>query len=120
MVVVRTVYVKDIAGDVCVSMEDGDLIYRAIHDGLVNDMRVTVDFSGVTICVACFLNAALGRLYSKFSSDILNKMVRIECCDGHILSIIKRVLKNSLEYYALTPEKRKAYDEAILKVIEDS
>ena len=52
------------------TLEDGEAVYRQIHDPLVHGETVELDFDGVNIFASPFFNAGIGRL--RRSSNMLS------------------------------------------------
>ena len=40
--------------------------------------RETIDFSGIKVCPAAFLNIAIGRLFSKYTVDEIRQYIRLQ------------------------------------------
>jgi hypothetical protein len=64
------VVVKDRIGEVCYLSDMGQDLYKEIEPAIAKGEPVLLDFSGVELVTACFLNSAIGQLYSYYSSYV--------------------------------------------------
>ncbi len=93
--------IKDIIeSTLAVSADDGEKVYKIIEKNLDNKQSIEIDFSDIEITTTAFLNAAIGKLYSKFSGDDLNKYLKISSVENEDTSLIKKVVKRAKEYFA--------------------
>lgn len=89
-----------IKSDVAVSTDDGDLVFAEINKALSLGQSVELDFSGIQILITAFLNAAIGRLYSKYDSDQLNAMLKLINVANEDKVLFKKVVERAKEYFA--------------------
>lgn len=112
--------VKDVIdSSVAISSKKGEILYEEIRRNLIDDNEVTVDFEGISDLTTAFLNVAIGHLYTSYSSDTLNrklKIVNMDELDTYLLSqVIERVKMNQEE-----EEVFKALIKEVLNDGEDS
>lgn len=82
-----------INSDLAISPEAGDKIFKLIVNELEKDNPVILDFSELDLMTTVFLNSAIGNLYSRFSSDVLNKLLKMENVPKADIFLIKEVVK---------------------------
>ncbi len=109
--------VKSFIGERCVTAEDGESVYREIHDRLAADQPVSLDFSGVKVFASPFFNSAIGQLLKDLEASKLNELLTVEglIADGRL--VWERVVRNAKEYYG-NPETRKTIDEILRQEAE--
>lgn len=56
---------------------EGVKVYEAIEKYLEKKEKVEVDFSNITVVVSSFLNAAIGKLYGKYSEEFISEHVNV-------------------------------------------
>lgn len=95
-------YIKEIIGENCITLDDGQKIYDLIYPKLKNSEVVKLDFSGVRIFASPFMNAAIGQLLRDIPSEELNKLLDIDrqSMTAVGLSVLRRVIQNAKEYYS--------------------
>lgn len=110
--------ISDIAGEHCVTSEDGQKVYEQIIPKLRSNEKVFLDFSGVSVFASPFFNFSVGQLMRDFTPEKLNELVEVEglCADG--LAVWRKVINNAREYYT-NPDKKKAIDQATQKLAEE-
>ena len=91
---------KLIEGSSAVSADDGQVIFDKIKDALHNNKLVELDFDGIEILTTAFLNAAIGQLYSKYTSDKLNQLLKLKNVSQEDLTLFQKVIRRAKEYYA--------------------
>ena len=101
--------VRQLAGENCISYDDGQKIYELIHPELQAGRPVELDFSGVRVLVSLFLNAAIGRLLEDISTDDLNRLLTVSDMPPGGRETLRRVIENSKDYY-FNPSVRKTLD----------
>ena len=104
-----TVRVIDIVGSsLCVSADDGQLVYEKIAPLLREGTKITLSFSGAETIISSFLNAAIGQLYGEFSEGQIRTQLTVSEMAQDDLVILKRVVENAKNYFA----HRENYDRA--------
>lgn len=99
-------------------MEDGQKVYDLIHPELSAGRAVELDFMNVTVFASPFFNSAIGRLLKDIKPDDLNRLLKITKLIPAGLTVLKRVIENSKEYYS-NGAVRKALDEVLLDQAEN-
>lgn len=83
-----------------ISYEDGERLFHEISSSIKSGRITIVDFSGVSLVTATFLNAAFGKLLEVFTeNEIKGRLDFINTDDGTKL-LIEEVLLRSKEYYS--------------------
>jgi len=89
-----------INSDTAVSTSDGNIVYNRIETFLKQEKAVFLDFEGIKYLTTAFLNAALGQLYSnEYSSEFLNKHLKIRNVTKANASMFHMVVKRAKEYF---------------------
>jgi hypothetical protein len=91
---------EEVGGDSAISVEDGDAIFRKIDNAISHDMLVTLDFQNIKLIITAFLNAAIGQLYSKYTSEQLNDKLNFENISPEDIRLFKKVLERAKEYFS--------------------
>jgi len=94
--------VKDIINsELAVSTEKGDLLFNELNSKLENNEQVIIDFKGVDLIITAFLNAAIGKLYSKnkYTAAFLNEHIKLEHIQQEDISLFKDVIIRAKEYF---------------------
>jgi len=105
--------VKELVGENAMTLDDGEAIYRQIHDPLTRGEIVELDFDGVEIFASPFFNAGIGRLLDDLQPDILNTRLIFQHMSALGDGVLRRVIANAKEYYAASPEHRQAIDRIV-------
>lgn len=66
-----------IGGNSAITREDGQQVYLRIDELLSQGIDVELDFDDIDFLITVFLNAAIGQLYKKYSSEYLNDHVEL-------------------------------------------
>lgn len=98
--------VLSIAGENCITLEDGENLRHRIHRVLSTGNNVEVDFTGVRIYASPFFNAAFGRLVKDFEKNELNEKLTVVGLTGHGNHILRRVICNSERFYSNSKYKQ--------------
>jgi len=86
--------IKDIIkSDLAISPEDGDIVFKLIVKKFERNESIHLDFSELDLITTAFLNNAIGNLYTKFSGETLNKLLKLENLEKADLFLIKEVIK---------------------------
>jgi hypothetical protein len=104
--------VLELVGENAVTVEGGEALFASIADKIEHE-EVVLDFAGVTVCASPFFNASIGRLVGLHDADVLRKRLRFVNLSPTASELMRRVIENSREYYARSPEQRLAVDEAV-------
>jgi hypothetical protein len=77
-----------------------DIFKTNIFPTLDNKEKVEVDFSNITMVVSSFLNAAIGKLYGKYSEQFINENVKIiGLCDDDMELLNDIVIPNAKSFF---------------------
>lgn len=91
---------KEIENSLAVSSDDGDELFQKIDSMLKSGQIVEIDFSGIEVMTSAFLNAAIGQLYSSYTSVQLNKQLKLKNVNKEDIFLIKKVIERAKEYFA--------------------
>ena len=105
-------------GENCITLEDGQKIFDVIHPELLIGNVVELNFENVTVFASPFFNTAIGRLLKDIKPEDLNRLLKIINLVPAGLTVLKRVIENSKEYYS-NAGARKALDEVLLEQAEN-
>lgn len=112
-----TIKVFDIVGENCITMDDGQKVYDLVLPKLQSGNSVELDFSGCRIFVSLFFNYAIGHLLKDFSSEDLNRLLKISGLTAVGVETLQGVIENAKRYYSMDDEARRKVDDAILHQI---
>ena len=110
--------VLEVAGENAMTLDDGEAIYRLIHDPLAKGETVELDFAGVELFASPFFNAGIGHLLADLRPDTLNASLRFVHISPLGDRILRQVIENAKEYYAATPERQQRMDEIVRRTAE--
>lgn len=103
--------VAAIAGPHCITAEDGEIIFQMIHTALARGETVELDFNGTEVFSSPFFNAAIGPLLRDHTADELNARIILLRLAVDGLAVLKRVIKNSREYFTDDTTRRAVDDQ---------
>lgn len=107
--------IKDILdSDSALTPSSGELIYNALESEISLRNQISLDFQGIEIITSAFLNSAIGRLYSKYSSKELNDLLSITNINSDDLQLLKKVIERAKEYF----KDQKSFNEKMDKKFE--
>jgi hypothetical protein len=104
--------VKDIAGENCITLSDGQALYEKIHPELKAGKPVELSFNGVRVFASPFFNAAVGQLLRDISSETLNSLLKISNLPASGIETLRKVIDNSRQYYT-SENNQKAVSESL-------
>jgi hypothetical protein len=114
---VMTLIVKDIISvDIAVSSDNGSLVYQKIVESIDSGKEVYLDFSGITMMTTAFLNAAIGQLYSIYTGEQLNKILKLVNVADDDKILFKKVVDRAKQYFA----SKKDFDDSADNIIYGS
>lgn len=96
-----------------ISTEEGDSLYQRIETALDKEISVQVSFKNIQLITTAFLNAAIGQLYKKYTSDQLNEKLEILDMEPTDIEILKRVISVAKKYFENPKEFEKIIDEEL-------
>lgn len=97
-----------VGSPLCVSSNDGHLVYEYIEKSFLNNVSVELDFTGTETIISAFLNAAVGQLYEKFTESLIRESLSICGMSNEDLILLKRVVDNAKIYF----KNRESFDKA--------
>jgi hypothetical protein len=112
----KRIVIKDIIdSELAVSTENGVKIFELVDSCLARKEKVELDFSGITIMITAFLNAAIGSLYSKkeYTGDFLNEYLTLENVEKDDRVLFREVIQRAKEYFANKESFEKNSNDAI-------
>ena len=89
-----------VGSEIAVSSEDGNEVFEKIKAALQHDKTVILDFKNLKIMTTAFLNSAIGQLYRIFTSEQLQKRIKIENIEDSDKLLLKTVTVRAKEYFA--------------------
>jgi hypothetical protein len=110
--------VTSLIGSICVTLEDGEKLYRRIYPELEKKRQVELDFTGVNIFASPFFNSAIGQLFREFTKEDITKLLTIRNINSTGNNVLKKVIENSSQYYQ-DQNYKKMVDEVIDKIKEE-
>ena len=108
--------IKDIIkSELAVSTEKGNEVFEIIDSFLQRREKIELDFAGINIMITAFLNAAIGRLYSKkeYTAEFLNEYLKLENVEKDDRALFKDVIQRAKEYFADKENFEKNSNDAI-------
>lgn len=106
--------VKDlIKVDFAVTTDDGDSVFKILDRHFQDGEKIILDFSEIYILTTAFLNAAIGQLYSKYTSEDISSYLKLENVSNSDKMLFKTVIQRAKEYFANKKEFEKHTGEAI-------
>ncbi|MCI5130678.1 MAG: DUF4325 domain-containing protein [Candidatus Electrothrix sp. EH2] len=106
--------IHDLIGANCITLDDGQQVYKTIHPELTAGLPVELDFDQVEIFASPFFNAAIGQLLKDIAPDDLNRLLAFHGLNSNGQAVMRRVIENSKRYYN-EPEFRKNLDDIFLE-----
>lgn len=96
----KHVKILEFIGEDCITPEDGERIYELVFHELTANQHVVLDFQGVNVFASPFFNVAIGRLLKDFRREDLNRLLVVSNMSSEGMTVLKLVIKNSVEYYS--------------------
>ena len=91
-------YLKEQFGKYCLTKEQGEELYKAIEQPLLNKENITIDMCD-TIVSATFLNNSIGKLLSILDKDEINNLLKIIDDNKYRKGMIDTVIDNAEKFY---------------------
>jgi STAS-like domain of unknown function (DUF4325) len=111
----RTISIKGLIGENCITVEDGQKLYDRIHPQLKANEHVEIDFDGVRICASPFFNFGIGQLLKDLPSSSLNELLKISNLHSVGEKTLRVVIANSKQYYSDNQSVRQSIDAAVME-----
>lgn len=103
----------EVGGDAAISVSDGETIYKKIDSAISNSLIVVLDFQNINLIITAFLNACIGQLYSKYTSEDLNKYLKLENVNPEDNHLFNKAIQRAKEYFA----DHERFDESAKEVL---
>lgn len=110
---------KEICGEHCVGMEEGNSIYESIESKINSYLKICFDFSGVVTITSSFLNATVGKLVGKLGEEDFDKRITWNGLDDTDTQLVKLVIENAKEHYKKSDEIRKVEENIVKRIVEE-
>ncbi len=104
-----------VGSNAAVSSETGQKIFQMTDKALMQNITVNLDFSNISLLTTAFLNSAIGQLYSKYTSDQLQKYLKLSNISGEDKLLLKKVIDRAKEYF----KNKNSIDNIIKDVLGD-
>lgn len=100
--------VEIIKSPLCISADDGQIVFDTLAPMLKEGRKVTISFEGATTIISLFLNVAIGQLYGSLEENRIKNQLQVAGLFDDDLEMLKRVVDNAKRYYA----NSESYDQA--------
>ncbi|HOU99101.1 MAG TPA: STAS-like domain-containing protein [Bacteroidales bacterium] len=90
---------NEVNGDSAISVDDGEKVFKKIDQALSNNLKVELDFQNINLIITAFLNAAIGQLYSKYSSEELNNNLKLLNIKQEDIPLFQLVIERAKKYF---------------------
>ena len=111
-----TIVVADLIGTpLCITAEDGQMIYKKIVELLKLNKSICVSFERVTTIISLFLNNTIGALYKDYDDASLSRLT-YEGLSEEDKAVLDRVIENAKKYYAAPKE----FDDSLNEEMNDN
>lgn len=111
----KTISIKGLIGENCITIEDGQKLYDLIHPPLKANEPVEIDFDGVKICASPFFNFGIGQLLKDLPASSLKQLLKISNLHSVGAKTLEVVIANSKQYYSGSPSVRQSIDTAVME-----
>ncbi len=107
---ITKVAIRDVIdSSVAVSTEKAQRVYQILEEKLDQGETVELSFAGIESVITAFLNTGIGQLYGKFSSQQLQRHLRVTDASPDVLVMLKRTTDNAKRFFRDPEPYRKAY-----------
>lgn len=104
----------EVGGSAAISVDDGNNIFAKIDHAITNKVNVVLSFQNIELIITAFLNAAIGQLYSKYTSEELTAHLQITNVRPEDKRLFKMVIERAKEYFS----NPNSFDESIKTEME--
>jgi len=109
-----TILVLDlVGGPVCVSTDDGQIVYGKIAPLIREGRKVVVSFEGIEILIPAFLNSAFGVLYGEFTDEKIREALTVSDMPTGGKDTLEFVMKHAKAYFENPEACRRAWREVM-------
>lgn len=105
----------EVGGDAAISVNDGDAVFQKIDMAISHQIPVVLDFQNINLIITAFLNACIGQLYSKYTSEQLTKYLTLENIKPENNYLFNKVIKRAKEYFSNPSD----FDKSVIEVLGD-
>lgn len=91
---------EELGSSTAISTDDGNIIFNIIVGILEKKGSVILDFAGIDLLISAFLNAAIGQLYSRYSSEKLQQSLTVVNMNEDDKQLLVEVIKRAKAYFA--------------------
>jgi len=109
---------RQLIGENALTVQAGQSIYDRIYPELAAGHAVELDFEGVRLFSAPFLNTAIGQLYKDLDAEQLSRLLIIANLAPYARGSLNSVVANAKRYYS-DPVYRAAEDAVISKLSQE-
>ena len=90
----RVIRLRDEIGPILANRDQGDTIFRTLHDSMGNGReRLVVDFSGVEVVTSAFADESLGKLLDCWGPESFKGRIQVVGLDRNNGAIVALVLR---------------------------
>ena len=114
----KTIDIRALVGENCITQEDGQKVYDLIHPEIQAGNIAQLEFAGIGVFASPFFNAAIGQLLKDTKPGALNQLLKINHLTDNGKVVLKRVIENAKQYYS-DDAARKAIDDILTEQSEE-
>lgn len=93
---------------------EGVKVYETIEKHLDKKEKVEVDFSSITMVVSSFLNAAIGKLYGKYSEEYIDANVKVVGLSDDDVELLNDIVIPNAKSFFENQEKIKTIEKNVM------
>ncbi|OQA01796.1 MAG: hypothetical protein BWY70_00249 [Bacteroidetes bacterium ADurb.Bin408] len=93
---------NETGSNLAVTQQSGQLVFDKINKALTRGLIVNIDFLNIELITPAFLNAAIGQLYSKYSSNELQEKIKLQNVLQDDLGLFQKILNNAKVYFKVS------------------
>ena len=64
----------------------GGLLFEKLNESIEKSENIELSFEGISSCSSAFLNASIGKLYLKFDSSVIEKLLQLIDVEDSLVS----------------------------------
>ncbi len=99
----REIKIKDITkSHLAVSAADGDMVFAQIVEGFDKGEKVKLDFEGIDLTITAFMNASIGKLYGKYSVQVIRDLLDIVNLQNEERQLLRLVVDRAKQRFQKT------------------
>jgi hypothetical protein len=99
----------EVGGSAAICVDDGNNIFKKIDHAITNEVNVVLSFQNIELIITAFLNAAIGQLYSKYTSEQIKAYLQITNVRPEDKRLFNMVIERAKDYFS-NPD---SFDESI-------